>query len=241
MNDHHPDMDALEPRPRLGSLDEAAVDAVLEQGFDPDAEPRDPRAARLTALLGRLDALPDAGPLEADPSLVDVTMARIGQFDRERERASVESRPHARPVVDSDPDVIGRVGPWARAAQTAAGLGLALAIGVWAGSGMQGTSTQDVQQSTAGLPFGESLAVTEQDARKAVDRGEPLPVPVLPGVDRSPDGVYRGILVAVPAPGSAGGFRIHFVPDNRLIPASHFRHGVEVLGPAQIVVSRSGG
>lgn len=72
-------------RPRLTAADEAAVDAVLADGFDPGAAPGSPREAAVRRLLGSLDHLPDAaGPRPGDASLVDATLARIERFEDER-------------------------------------------------------------------------------------------------------------------------------------------------------------
>lgn len=94
-----PDPDSNGTGPALSPEDAAAVDALVDAGFDLAAVPPDLRARAEAArrIFGRLDELPDAG-CDADlEAISDATLLRIDREEALRESAMrIESRTVAR-------------------------------------------------------------------------------------------------------------------------------------------------
>ncbi|HYE03260.1 MAG TPA: hypothetical protein VD963_08485, partial [Phycisphaerales bacterium] len=86
--------------PRLAAGDERALDALVAAGWDPAGVPdaERPRADRIAALLGSLDA--PAG--DADPALEDVVLLRAARLRRAHTRAPapVPAEPVALSPID---------------------------------------------------------------------------------------------------------------------------------------------
>ncbi len=176
------------PRVRLSAADEAAVDAVLGEGFDPARTPADERQARVAALLRSLDRLPDAeGPRTGDPALVDATLARIERFERTRGTTEADrpTRAAGLPVVPvgHEAAVAGRL-PWHRnLLGAAAAIAILATLAFWA-DGMRPADRGLVQAGVVALPDWDVAR-----ARAEVEQADP---------DAAGPGVVRGEIWMVP-------------------------------------------
>lgn len=197
-NDHPDADDRPVPRTRLSAADEAAVDAILEHGFDSERHPGSAREAAVARLLGSLDRLPDAaGPRTGESAIVDATLARIERFEDERTHGASEPADHG--------DVIA-VLPWYRNLVGAAAAVILLAsMAIWssAGSGQPANGTL----AAAGV-----LDLPEWDAEAARDYVETGPA------NRPAEGAIAGELWVLQTAG--GRDHVVFVPDRARLAAS---------------------
>jgi hypothetical protein len=196
----HPDVDDRpRPRTRLSAADEAAVNAVLEHGFDPARTPASAREAAVARLLGSLDRLPDAdGPRTGESSIVDATLARIERFEDERTLGPSE-------LPDRD-DVVA-VLPWYRnLIGAAAAIILLASMAIWSNAGSGG------QPGPGTLAAAGVLELPEWDAAAARDYVETRPA------DRPAEGAIAGELWVLKSVG--GRDHVVFVPDRARLAAS---------------------
>lgn len=212
-------------RLRLSSRDAAAVDRVLEAGFDPDRLPADDRARHLHSLLGQLDGLPRAGaPETGDPrtdelarhALTETTLAGIDRF--ERERVEGQPRPLGAPAASG---ILARIGEPLR---FAAAILVVVALGYWAadwsqrqanpGGGVPGMGDPAAMAGVVLVP----MSVDEARAASAREETVTVSAPLAEtGV------VARGTLWEIQRGG--GEFQVWFVAEGSAVPPPLLRYG----------------